>query len=61
MFVITPEGIVAYAGAIDSIRSTKADDISKATNYVTAALESVKAGQPVAKPMTEPYGCSVKY
>ncbi len=61
MFVITAEGIVAYAGAIDSIRSTKAEDISKATNYVAAALESVKAGQPVAKPMTEPYGCSVKY
>ena len=61
IFVITDEGTVAYEGAIDSIRSTEVDDIAKATNYVTAALASVKAGQPVAKAMTEPYGCSVKY
>jgi hypothetical protein len=61
MFVITGEGIIAYAGAIDSIRSTKADDISKSTNYVADALASVKAGQPVAKATSEPYGCSVKY
>ena len=61
MFVITPEGNLVYNGAIDSIRSTKTEDIGKATNYVTAALTSVKAGQPVAKAITEPYGCSVKY
>lgn len=61
MFVITSEGTVAYAGAIDSIKSAKAEDIGKATNYVTAALASVKAGQPVAKATSEPYGCSVKY
>jgi hypothetical protein len=61
MFVITGDGMIAYAGAIDSIRSTKAEDIAKSTNYVTAALEAIKAGQPVAKASTEPYGCSVKY
>jgi hypothetical protein len=61
MFVITADGTIAYNGAIDSIRSSKVEDIAKATNYVTAALESVKAGQPVAKATTEPYGCSVKY
>jgi hypothetical protein len=61
MYVITAEGTLVYNGAIDSIRSTKAEDIGKATNYVTAALASVKAGQPVAKSTSEPYGCSVKY
>ena len=61
MFVITSDGTLAYNGAIDSIRSSKAEDISKATNYVTAALTSVKLGQPVAKTTSEPYGCSVKY
>ena len=61
MYVITADGTLVYNGAIDSIRSTKVEDIGKATNYVTAALASVKAGQPVEKATSEPYGCSVKY
>ena len=61
LFVITAAGTLAYDGAIDSIRSTDVGDIAKATNYLTAALTSVKAGQPVAKANTESYGCSVKY
>ena len=61
MFVITPEGKLAYAGAIDSISSSNKADISKADNYVTDALKAVKNGQPVSKPATQPYGCSVKY
>jgi len=61
LFVITADGTLAYDGAIDSIRSTDVGDIAKATNYLTAALTSVKAGQPVAKANTESYGCSVKY
>jgi hypothetical protein len=61
MYVITADGTLVYNGAIDSIRSTKVEDIGKATNYVTAALASVKSGQPVAKATSEPYGCSVKY
>ncbi|MGC4074181.1 MAG: thioredoxin family protein [Nibricoccus sp.] len=61
MFVITADGTLVYNGAIDSIKSADAKDIGKATNYVTAALASVKAGQPVEKATTAPYGCSVKY
>ena len=61
MFVIRPDGAVAYMGAIDSIRSANKDDIPKAANYVKAALDSTMAGQPVATPVTQPYGCSVKY
>jgi hypothetical protein len=61
MYVISQDGTLVYNGAIDSIRSSKQEDISKATNFVTAALTSVKAGQPIAKATTEPYGCSVKY
>lgn len=61
MYVITPDGTLVYDGAIDSIRSSKPEDIGRAENYVTAALASVKAGQPVAKSSSEPYGCSVKY
>lgn len=61
MFVISAEGKVAYAGAIDSESSTDSDDIAKATNYVVAAVDSLLAHKPVEVSSTEPYGCSVKY
>jgi len=61
MFIITPDGELAYDGAIDSKPSAKVDDIASATNYVTAALADLEAGRPVATPVTKPYGCSVKY
>jgi hypothetical protein len=61
LFVINADGILVYQGAIDSIRSADPDDIPRAQNYVAAALAAVKAGQPVAKANTQPYGCNVKY
>lgn len=61
MFVITADGTLVYNGAIDSIRSAKPEDIARAENYVTLALDAVRAGRPVEKPATQPYGCSVKY
>jgi peroxiredoxin len=60
-FVIDAAGNLAYKGAIDSIPSTKSDDIAKAENHVLAALADLKAGRPVAKPTSKPYGCGVKY
>ena len=61
IFVINAEGTLVYNGAIDSIRSSNPDDIAKADNYAKAALASVKAGKPVEKATSQPYGCSVKY
>ena len=61
MFVITQAGEIAYQGAIDSRPTTKLDDIDTATNYVTAALTSLEAGEPIEMANTKPYGCSVKY
>ncbi len=61
MFVIDAEGTLAYQGAIDSVRSAGKPDRSKATNYVTAAIASLKSGSPVEKSSTAPYGCGVKY
>ncbi len=61
LYVIDGRGILVYAGGIDDIRSSKAADISKATNYVNAALTDLKAGQPVRIKSSQPYGCSVKY
>jgi len=61
MYIITPEGKLAYNGAIDSIQSNRVEDIPKATNYVLAALDAVKAGKTPDPALTVPYGCSVKY
>ncbi len=61
MFLINPEGVVIYQGAIDSIKSTKPKDIAKATNYVKAAYASAIAGEPIEKSTTTPYGCGGKY
>jgi peroxiredoxin len=61
MYVIAPDGKLAYKGGIDSIATAKADDIAKADPYVTQALAAVAAGKKVEKASTRPYGCSVKY
>jgi len=61
MYVIDAQGKLVYAGGIDSIASTDATDIAPATQYVRAALAEVLAGKPVSVPVSQPYGCSVKY
>ena len=58
LFIITTEGVVAYAGAIDDDPS--AETLGK-TNHVAAALAELLAGKPVTIAETAPYGCSVKY
>ena len=61
MFLINPEGELLYQGAIDDKPSTRQSDIPDAHNYLLAAWGAVMAGNPVSKPKTQPYGCSVKY
>lgn len=61
MFIVDPEGRLIYAGGIDSIASADADDIPRATQFVRVALDEALSGQPVSRPVTAPYGCSVKY
>ncbi len=61
MYVIDAQGVLRYAGGIDSIPSTKAEDIGKADPFFKTALESVLKGETVAQSVTRPYGCSVKY
>lgn len=61
MFIIDPDQTLVYQGAIDSIKSTNPADIAQATNYVSAALTALRAGEPIAEAETKPYGCSVKY
>ncbi|HET6349928.1 MAG TPA: thioredoxin family protein [Candidatus Krumholzibacteria bacterium] len=61
MFVINPEGVLIYAGAIDNKPSTDPRDIATADNYVSACLDASMAGKPVATKSTVSYGCGVKY
>ena len=61
MFVIDQDGKLAYMGAIDNKPTADSADIASATNYVTEALKSLKAGKPVKVKQTRPYGCFVKY
>ena len=61
MRIIDKEGKLVYRGGIDSISSTEASDIEKATNYVAQALDEVLAGETVTSAETKSYGCSVKY
>ena len=61
LFVINPEGVLIYNGAIDDKPSTDPADVAGARNYVAQALDEAMAGQPVSVPTTQPYGCSVKY
>jgi len=61
MFVIDKDGKVAYRGAIDDKDTAEIEDIAKAKNYVSAALEDLRANRKVATADTKPYGCGVKY
>src|SRR5215469_15377718 len=61
MYIINPDGVLVYKGAIDNKRSTDLADVKTATNYVKSALQAVMTGKPVATTDTQPYGCSVKY
>lgn len=61
MFLINAEGLLVYMGGIDSIPSTRVDDLEKATPYFRDALAAVTKGEPVTNAVTRPYGCAVKY
>jgi len=61
MYVINPDGVLLYNGAIDNMPTTRLSDIDGATNYLVLALEEAMAGREVSQPTTQPYGCSVKY
>lgn len=61
MFVIDPQGLLIYQGAIDNKPSTDTADLATAVNYVKSALDEALAGKAVTEASTKSYGCSVKY
>ena len=61
LYIIDPKGVLVYAGGIDSIASSRVEDIKTATNYVSQALGEAFGGKPITAATTKPYGCSIKY
>ena len=61
MFVIDKAGRVAYMGGIDDRPYQDPESLKGATPYVANALADLKAGRPVAEPVSAPYGCAVRY
>ena len=61
MYVVNPEGVLIYAGAIDDKPTPDPSTVAGSNNYVKAALNEATSGKTVSVPSTKPYGCSVKY
>lgn len=61
MYLVDARGVLAYAGAIDDVRSANPQDVKRANNHVAASLDALLAGRAVPLASTVPYGCSVKY
>jgi hypothetical protein len=63
MFVINPEGVLVYRGAIDNSPDGEGQspEGGKLVNYVEGAISAVRTGAKVEPSETKPYGCSVKY
>ena len=61
MYIVGPQGQLLYAGGIDSIPSSRTEDIKTAVNYVRQGLQETLSGKAVSVPVSKPYGCSVKY
>lgn len=61
MFIISPDGVLIYDGAIDDKPTPDPADITSSRNYVSLALNEAMSGKPVSTPTSRPYGCSVKY
>ncbi|MBW8316271.1 MAG: thioredoxin family protein [Hydrogenophaga sp.] len=61
MFIVSAQGLLAYAGAIDSIPTARVADIQKATNHVRQGLGELLAGKPLSTTTSQAYGCSIKY
>ena len=61
MFIINPQGMLVYAGEIDSVPSARVDDIKTATNYIRQGLNEALGGKAISTASTRAYGCSVKY
>ncbi|TCH97891.1 redoxin domain-containing protein [Roseococcus sp. SYP-B2431] len=61
MYVIDAQGRLRYMGAIDSIRSTRVEDVARAEPFLRDAMVAVQEGRQIERAVTPPYGCVIKY
>lgn len=63
LFVVNPEGVLVYRGAIDNSPDGEGQspEGGKLVNYVESAIHAVRSGAKVDPAETKAYGCSVKY
>jgi peroxiredoxin len=61
MFVMDADGTIVYMGAIDDAPSTNPDTLANAKSYVREALADLKKHEAIETPVTQPYGCGIKY
>jgi peroxiredoxin len=63
MYVINPEGVLVYRGAIDNSPDGEGQspEGGKLVNYVDGAISAVRSGAKVSPAETKAYGCGVKY
>jgi len=61
MYIINPEGILEYNGAIDDKPTARVRDLEDAHNYLEVAMTSLMNGDAVEVTTNTPYGCTVKY
>lgn len=61
MYVIDAQGVLQYAGGIDSLPTAKIEDVAKADPYFATAARQVLKGEAVTRSVSRPYGCTVKY
>jgi len=61
MYIINPDGILEYNGAIDDRPTARVRDLEGARNYVIEAMDALMDGSDVEVRTNTPYGCTVKY
>ncbi|MDG5767000.1 thioredoxin family protein [Balneolales bacterium ANBcel1] len=61
MYIINPDGVLEYMGAIDDNPSANPADIEGARNFVSEALDLLLDGGSPEVTSHPPYGCTVKY
>ena len=61
IFIIDPDGNIAYKGSVDNAPMGKVTGGGDYISYVDKALEELTTGKEVTTKSTKPYGCTVKY
>lgn len=61
MYIINPDGVLEYNGAIDDKPTARARDLEGARNYVVEAMDALMNGGEISVRTNTPYGCTVKY